>query len=227
MTNPLHNLKQIPYIKVPASTLIFEALREAILLNQLPAGTQLVEAQLAKQFNVSKTPIREALQKLVYSGLADSELAKGVVVHTLTGREIHDLMEMRLVLEPLAVEQSVPNLTQDELDTLRATLEMSRKAIEHDDNQLVSQFNSDFHRGLYAKATNQLLLQWLDSMTDRRQLITIRGWAVENRREREWEEHMAVLVAAEAGDAQGAANCLRKHIISYAETVERNLSTLD
>lgn len=219
MSNPLDQLQQIPDLKVPASTLIYNALREAILANELPGGTQLVEAQLAERFNVSKTPVREALQRLVHSGLADSELAKGVVVHTLTEKEVRDLVEMRLVIEPMALEKSVPHLTKAERKNLRQLLENAYQAMQDRDFVRLSQHNSDFHWGLCAKAPNQLLLRWLSSLNDKRRLITMQGWAIENRSELDWQQHMDILNAVEASDSAEARRRLENHIRSFAELI--------
>ena len=209
-------------IKQSTRDIVYETLREAILSGDLVSGTQLKEAQLAKEFGVSKTPIREALQQLVHHGLADSELAKGVVVHSLTQAEIQDVVEMRLVLEPLAVTQSIPHLTSQDVDTLENTLIEAKDAAEHADYQTLSRLNSEFHRGLYQKATNQLLLQWLESLSDKRRLITMQGWRVDNRSQHEWDEHHAIFIAAKAQKAERASELLTQHIRGFAEIVFRD-----
>lgn len=205
-----------------ASDIVYEALHEAILSRGLPGGTPLVEAQLAEQFGVSKTPVREALQRLAHSGLVDYELARGATVHSLTMEEIHDIFELRVLLEPLALRQSAPHLTEDEIAELEAGLELSRKALEDGDFHALSQHNSRFHQGLVQHATNHLLLQWLESLSTRRRLISMQGWALENRSQRELEEHRGILEAIKAGDFDRAAERLVQHIERFSQIVLQN-----
>jgi len=224
MANPLLNLSNPPRVKASASSIVYETLREAILTNEIPAGTQLVEATLAQQFGISKTPVREALQQLVHSGLATSELAKGVMVHRLTLAEIQDVVEMRLVLEPLALRQSVPNLSAEDFDLLQNTLQQAQDAFQQQDFKALSKLNSLFHSTLSSRATNHLLLRWLDSLSDHRRLITMQGWAIDNRSGQEYAEHQAILAAAMAGEAEQAAILLAKHISGFAEIALREKS---
>lgn len=205
--------------RVSATDSVYESLREAILSCALAGGTPLIEATLAAQFGVSKTPVREALQRLAHSGLVDMELARGATVHTLTLREIRDISELRSELEPMALRQSIPHMTDDDLHTLRDVLQQARQAIVTHDYQQLSILNSQFHSALYKRTPNQLLTRWLESLGDRRRLISMQGWALENRSSVEWEEHSAIVDALEAGDTDAAVNRLRDHIQRFARIV--------
>jgi DNA-binding GntR family transcriptional regulator len=208
-------------IKQSTSDIIFETLREAILIRELPAGTPLVEAQLSQQFGVSKTPVREALQRLTHTGLVDFELARGARVHTLTRAEIADIWEMRAYLEPLSLKQSAPHLSPDELAELDSVLREARTALDSGDFQSLSKHNNHFHQQLYSKADNHLLLKWLGGLSDLRRLISMQGWAIENRSLQEWNEHTAILDAVKAGDCDLAAERLAEHIRRFGELVTR------
>jgi DNA-binding GntR family transcriptional regulator len=199
--------------------MVYAALREAILTRQLPGGTPLIEANLAQQFGVSKTPIREALQRLAHGGLVDMELARGATVHTLTLDEIRDIFEMRLLLEPLALRQSAPLMTADDLVALETVLTEAAGALEAGDYPNLSALNGRFHGLLYSRAANHLLVRWLDSLSDRRRLITMHGWAMENRSGREWEEHRGIFEALTAGDTEAAAARLAAHITRFSEII--------
>jgi DNA-binding GntR family transcriptional regulator len=216
---PVPELQLIPAPRASASETVYEALREAILTRELPGGTPLIEAQLARQFNVSKTPIREALQRLGHGGLVDYELARGATVHTLTAQEIQDVFEMRVLLEPLAVQQSIPRLKPQHTEILEDTLLQAQQALQQQDYKQLSLLNSRFHQTLYSQATNHLLLRWLDSLSDLRRLITMHGWALENRSAREWEEHHAIWEAAQNNDVPLAVDCLTRHIQRFSQLV--------
>lgn len=211
-------------LKKSTSDLIFEALRESILMGDLPPGTQLIEKTLAEQFGVSKTPIREALHHLSHIGLVDLETAKGATVHVLTPTEIKDIWEMRQYLEPLALELSIPHLGNKEVQQLTDILVDARKALETGEMKDLAKSNTEFHEMLYSKADNHLLVQWLDSLSDRRRLVSMQIWDIENNSDAEWQEHRAILEAVEARDIATASDTLKSHIGNFTQQV---LSHLD
>lgn len=217
---PIHH-----QLKKSTSDLIFEALREAILMGELESGTPLIEKTLAEQFGVSKTPIREALHHLSHIGLVDMETAKGATVHTLTADEIKDIWQMRIHLEPLALELSIPHLTDDELDDLAEILVDARQAIQDDDLKELSRLNTSFHEMLYSKADNHLLVQWLDSLSDRRRLVSMHIWDIDNQSEREWEEHRAILDAVQNHKVALASQKLKEHIGNFNKQVLAYISS--
>jgi DNA-binding GntR family transcriptional regulator len=202
---------------------VFVALKEAILTQTLQPGTPLIEAHLAEQFGVSKTPVREALLRLSKEGLVDLENTRGANVHRLTRDEARDIFEMRLHLEPLGLEQSAPFLGERELQALEKHLLDAEKATQRGDFSKLSRLNIAFHRGLYAHAPNQLLVQWLDGLNDRRRLLSLQGWQRENRSQREWREHRAILEAVQAGDVKLARRRLIEHIERFSNLIEKYL----
>ncbi len=202
---------------------VFTALKEAILTQALQAGTPLIEAHLAEQFGVSKTPVREALLRLSKEGLVDLENTRGANVHRLTRDEARDIFEMRLHLEPLGLEQSAQFLGERELQALEKHLLDAEKATLRGDFSRLSRLNIAFHRGLYAHAPNRLLVQWLDGLNDRRRLLSLQGWQRENRSQREWREHRAVLTAVWAGDIKLARKRLVEHIERFSGLIEKYL----
>lgn len=213
-----------PSPRASTSDTVFEALRQAILARDLPGGTPLIEVELAQQFQVSKTPIREALQRLTHSGLVDYELARGATVHTLTAEEIQDVFEMRVLLEPLAVRQSIPRLTQEDYSLFEETLNQAKIALEVGNFRELSALNSKFHNCLYQRTTNHLLLRWLDSLSDLRRLITMHGWALENCSEREWDEHRGIFEATQAGNIDLAVERLTQHITRFSVLVLEHMA---
>lgn len=206
-------------LKKSTSDLIFEALHESILTGALSPGTALIEKNLADEFGVSKTPIREALHHLSHIGLVDMETAKGATVHTLTPDEIKDIWEMREYLEPLALELSIPHLTDDEIKDLQEILDEAKNALDAQDMATLSQINTEFHEMLYCKADNHLLVQWLDSLSDRRRLISMHIWKLENHSDDEWQEHRAILDAVASRDISKASQALKNHIGNFNKQV--------
>lgn len=211
--------------RTSATDTVFERLRKAILSSELPAGTPLIEAQLAQQLGVSKTPVREALQRLSQSGLVDYELARGATVHTLTLGEIRDSFELRLLLEPEALRQSIPHFSLDDCHRLDGVLQQAQAALVREDSAELSRLNTTFHRALYRHAENRLMAGWLDNLGDLRQLMTIQGWARQNRSAREWQEHQGIFEAACDGDGALASERLIAHIHGFQNLVLAQAAT--
>jgi DNA-binding GntR family transcriptional regulator len=202
---------------------VYDALKEAILSCQLPGGTPLIESQLAAEFSVSKTPVREALLRLSKAGLVDLENIRGASVHQFTPDEIRDVFEMRLHLEPLALERSALHLGELELKALDQLLNDAEKAIRRSDRIALSKLNIAFHRGLCQCASNQLLLQWLDDLSDRRRMFSVRGWQYHNRSAQELREHRAILAAVRRRNVPLAQERLIAHIQAFSKLIETAL----
>lgn len=195
---------------------VYGTLKEAILSQTLAGGIPLVESQIAAQFEISKTPVREALLRLAQEGLVDFQPIRGATVHSLTVGEIRDLFEMRLHLEPLALAQSAPLLSKTDLKHLEDLLTQAKNQT---DLAELSRINLEFHRGLYQAAPNQLLLGWLESLNDRRRLLSLQGWRKQNRSAQEWKEHSGILSAIQKADFELAQQRLREHIQRFASLV--------
>lgn len=93
-----------------------DRIRRAILRGEIPAGSRLLQADLAKQMRVSVTPVREALRDLSTEGLVDFNPFAGAIVHQPTAQELRDIYEIRAHISTLAVQKGVENITPAELD---------------------------------------------------------------------------------------------------------------
>jgi DNA-binding GntR family transcriptional regulator len=206
-------------VRKSVTDLIVENLREAILSQTLQGGTPLIEKQLAEEYGVSKTPVREALLRLAQTGLVDFVHAKGATVHQLDFDEMQDILEMRQVLEPLALKQSAPKLTGDDIKTLEHLLATAAKPQVQQNLGKLSEVNNSFHNILYSRAENVLLLEWLNDLNDRRRLISVRGWKTENRSSEELEEHRAILQAIKGKNFALAVKQLERHITNFSNLV--------
>lgn len=189
---------------------VLETIKAGILNGQFKPGSALVENDLAGQFGVSKTPVREALKTLESSGLVVIRPYTGTTVRELTEQDALAIYDMRLLLEPEALRRSV-SAGSDLTDAARA-LETAALA---EDASTRSTANRDFHRALYAGCGNPLLIHTLDGLRDQTALVSASSWAREASWEEEAHEHAAVLEAAHAGDADEAATLLHSHIDSF------------
>jgi DNA-binding GntR family transcriptional regulator len=213
-------------LRLPASRteLVLEEIRRAILTRELLPGQPLVEMELAQRLGVSKTPVREALKLLSGSGLVTFNPYKGASVRVVDQSLARDVYDVRMLLEPEAVRRSVLAGDKSLLAEARTALDAARAAVQASEKGQLSLVNRTFHQALYRGCGNPLLISVLDDLRDRAALISVVGWQNSPSWTHEGEEHAAVLAAAEAGDADGAANLIRQHIQGF---LDRILNVID
>lgn len=117
-------------------------LRAAILDRTLPAGTRLVQSDLAAQLGVSTTPVREALRDLAQEGLVLFDPHRGAIVRPLDIAEVREIYELRVALEPIMVRRVIEHMTEDQLSRAAALAERMQSTT--DMSQWVT-LNRDFH----------------------------------------------------------------------------------
>ncbi|MBT2516612.1 GntR family transcriptional regulator [Streptomyces sp. ISL-90] len=192
--------------------MVVDALRRAILSGELPAGRQLIEADLAGSFGLSKTPVREALKILAGAGLVTMSDYRGAVVRVVDEATAHSVFDVRALLEPVAVERTVAN--GFDVAAAEQSLAVADGAVDGTDRSIA---NRDFHQLLYSNSGNPLLTSMLDGLRDQVTLITITAWTIRPTWEPEAAEHAAILAAAKAGDGPAAAALVLQHIRSFEE----------
>ncbi|MGP3984583.1 GntR family transcriptional regulator [Streptomyces sp. KR80] len=198
---------------IPSRTqYVLEAIKRRILTGQLSPGQSLVETELAAQFGVSKTPVREALKTLAGTGLVVMSQYKGATVRMVDAAMAREVYDVRLLLEPEAVRRTVRRGAS--VDHAREALSRAAEAADPADRSLA---NRDFHRALYLPCGNPLLGRMLDEVRDQAALVSTVAWAAEPSWEREAAEHGEILRLVRAGDADGAAQAVHDHIASFVE----------
>ncbi len=202
---------------LPSRTVaVLEAIKHAILAGELKPGQALVETDLAEVLGVSKTPVREALKTLAGAGLVTMSPYKGAAVRVVDDEQARHVYDARLLLEPEALARAVA--AGHDWQPAHHALDRAHDARDQAERSLA---NRDFHRELYAGCGNPLLIRMLDDLRDQTALVSAAAW----RQEPDWlqtpsweheaAEHLAVLQAAEDGDAERAATLLRRHITSF------------
>ena len=194
--------------------LVTEAIRSAIIEGRFEPGMTLVERRLADQLGVSKTPVREALIRLARSGLVDVTDNRGAVVRHLDGAALLEDYDVRLRLEPWAVERAVQNAPEQVHAEGLAALAAAGEAIERGERSQISLANRGFHRTLYARCGNEIVRDILDNLQDRVALGTVALlWSRQATWRTEGDEHRAILDAVGEADGAKAAALLNSHLV--------------
>jgi len=207
----------------PLRELVFEAIHEAIVSGVLEPGERLMEAQLAEELGVSRTPVREALRKLELSGFVVMIPRRGAYVADISLKEVADVFEIRGALEALAASLATERATEDEIEQMERLLVELGKSVEAQDIEAVVDLDTRFHDALYKASRNERLGQLLSLL--REQIQRFRGLTLSSpsRMQVALEEHRALLEAVAARDAQAAAQFAANHI----ESAENSLMQLN
>lgn len=201
------------------SDTIADELREAIVRGDYADGTELNQVDLAREFGVSRVPIREALRQLRAEGLISSEphMRAAVVGHTL--ERIIEILELRCLLETYLMTRSAARMTAADYADLRAMCAKMAKSRAHDDWLAL---NTAFHDRLYSRADAPVASELAHQLSLRVQRY-VRMVRI-NRRKRAGDpnkEHLAILEALERNDLESARAELENHIQHTADQVTR------
>lgn len=196
------------------TSLIFDKIREDILNDKYRAGDKIVEAKLAEELGVSRTPVREALKQLELDGLVDNIPNRGVVVKGISNQDIHDIYTIRVAIEGLAAKWAVERKSTTIVDELKEIYDLMEFYTFKGDVDKVFELNTKFHEAVYVASNSRYLEQILRDFllfirTTRNKSLQCEGRAIEA-----LAEHKAILDGFIAEDAEKAFEATIKHIES-------------
>jgi len=197
-----------------------EHLRDLILSRQLPGGTEVSEARLADYLKISRTLMREALVRLVGEGLLDRAADRAYRVRSVSTREFFESMQLREVLECLAIEKAIPVLKDEDLAGLRHDL-LALGDTGEDDMQHW-QFDNQFHSFFARSAGHATLAETISRMRVIARLFRISTSF--HRKDEIDSEHLAILEAAERRDAEAAKAAMLTHLRNLQEDARRAIA---
>ncbi|MFX0545248.1 GntR family transcriptional regulator [Roseovarius sp. S1116L3] len=193
----------------PPQTDAYSLILGAIDMGDFRPGDRLVESDLAERFGVSRTPIREALQRLETQSLLTRD-GRSLIVASLDHNQRAELYVVRAELEGLAASLAARHATPEEVAVLRDMVEQDRALIG--DPAKMARANRRFHKQIHLASHNRFLVQQLGLVHRSMALMATTSLAAEGRGEDAIAEHDAIVSAIEAGDAKTAHDALKAHI---------------
>ncbi len=178
-------------------------------------GDRLVESELADRFGVSRTPVREALQRLETQSMLTRD-GRSLVVAALDHNQLTELYAVRSELEALAARLAARHATREEVRVLAAMVDEDRAIVQ--DAKPLARANRRFHHQIHLASHNRYLVQQLDIVHRTMALMAHSSLAVPGRGELALAEHAAIVDAIAARDADAADAALRHHISEAYET---------
>ena len=188
---------------------------EAIDMGVYRPGERLVESELAERLGMSRTPIREALQRLETQSLLVRQ-GRSLIVASLDHNQSAELYAVRVELEGLAARLAARHAAREEIRVLEQMVEEDRARIG--DPAALSLANRRFHKQIHLASRNRFLVQQLDLVHRSMALMASTSLAADGRGEAALAEHAEIVAAIAARDDEAAAQALRRHISAAFET---------
>jgi len=196
---------------------IAHQIEQMILTGEVADGDRLDEHRLAERFGVSRTPVREALQRLAQSGLAEHIVRRGVFVRHPGPVELIEMFEVMAELEALCGRLAARRISDAALDRLRAANASCRAALERGDADGYYAENETFHQTIYRESGNGFLAREAARLHRRLQPFRRMQLQLRGRMGQSMAEHEAIVAALAKGDRDGAEEALRRHVSVQGE----------
>jgi DNA-binding GntR family transcriptional regulator len=203
-----------------ASEVIATHLREAIISGHFDEDEPIRQDDVAKLFNVSKIPVREALKRLEAEGLVLFQRNKGAVVTRISEPELAQMFEVRVLLEVQAIRLAVPNMTAA---TFAAAERICSVFLGEEDVGRWSELNWQLHACLYEPAQRPFMVNLIRSIHDKLERYLRMQMSLSEGKQRADQEHREIIAACRAGDADHAAALIAEHINGVCQTLYAHL----
>ncbi|MBT2523068.1 GntR family transcriptional regulator [Arthrobacter sp. ISL-28] len=215
-------------LQLPVAPLL-DRLRELVLSGDYPAGAAVSETLLAQEFNVSRTPIREALKQLQAEGLVEIRPKVGTFVREPSRREVVEMFQVKEILEGLAAGLMARRGAVPQLELLEENIEASEMAAQNGDSETYARLVHEFHQ-LIVDGSDHLKLgehyRTLMNQLAYHRLVTT-SIAHPGRMPRSVAEHRKVVAMIRAKDAMGAEWAMRDHVVTSAREVSTEHTNAD
>jgi DNA-binding GntR family transcriptional regulator len=205
--------------KQPMKQEVYNHLLQAIIKGQLEPGKQLDEKEISESLGVSRTPLREAINRLAQEGIVREIPYRGNFVRKFTAKEVVDLYEVRKTLEVMAIRLAVIRMAPQDAEELAGLVRQTAEAQEAGDMEAYAKLDTDFHDKIAECSGNQVLNQMLNSMST--QIKMIRHIANSSNKvvKKAQFDREQILSAIATRDAEAAGRFMEEHIQHVMEEV--------
>lgn len=211
-----------------AADTAYHAILGLILRGEVGGGERLREQSLAEVAGVSRTPVRQALNRLAAEGVVRLSRHKGAEVVSLTDEDTVALLEVRARFEPYAVSLAVPLLTAADLERLTEVNDRMRSLVDGDDAQPLElgRLNNEFHAVFVHRCGNRHLASAINSFLMPATVARTFGRYSPTALRRSIQHHDELVQSAQAGDAAWAESVMRTHILAARHAYDHRDETL-
>ncbi len=205
---------------LPLRDVVFHTLREAILKGELKPGERLMELQLAGKLGVSRTPIREAIRMLEQEGLAVTIPRRGAEVAKMTEKDMEDVLQIRDALDELAVSIACRQMTAEQLDTLRRTMQEFALYTKTGDVRKIAEADVKFHDIIYQSTGNPKLVSMLSNLREQMYRYRVEYLKDERNYPALIQEHSEIVEGLSDKDLPKVTAAMHKHVRNQVTAVK-------
>lgn len=209
--------------KLSLTSKIFSILRDKILEGDFKKSEKLVEAKLAEELGVSRTPVREALKQLELEGLVENLPNRGVYVKGITHQDVDDIYTIRMAIEGISVEWAIERMTPEELKRIEEIYELMEFYTSKNDVDKISELNTKFHEAIYKATKSRYLEQILKDFQYYIKNTREKSLKTQGRLQTALDEHKEILENLKVRNKEAARKSLEKHIITSKENAAKIL----
>jgi len=201
----------------------YEAIKHKIIVLDFPPGEYLNEAQVSETLGIGRTPVHQALTRLMLEGMVEVIPRKGVIVKSVSLNEIMEIIDVRLINEPHATRLAATFADEDDIEKLNDILNLAEEAASRMNVETQMILDKRFHCAISAAVKNTVLADLLKRLHER----SLRFWFISLRdAEHHAEvirEHRRIFEAVKARDPDAAAAAARDHIESFRRNITRQV----
>jgi DNA-binding GntR family transcriptional regulator len=191
---------------------VHEVLEAMVIEGELKPGDRLTELSLAEQLKVSRTPLRQALQRLVSKGWIQRSSNGAIYVVDVSDREIEALYAVRMALEEMMLCQAVERMKAPDHEELRGLLSRQEQAAKAGNAEQVSDYGEAFHRALWRMSGNEVGTQFLEDVLQRTTRYRRLSFSEPYRFREGLKQHAQLLGAIGKGEIEAARRIIRMHV---------------
>ncbi len=192
--------------------LVYEEIKKLILRGELSSDTPISENHLARRFEISRTPIREALKRLHMEGFVRIIPNQGVFVRDVSINEVKDIYDLRIALEEFVIKELTGILSQDDLSLLEGNLARQEEALLKNDAFAFHEEDRNFHDYFMKAYGNAMITDFITNLRDRIEGININMLKQPGNMRLFWGEHKKILEALHKRDAEEATREMDEHL---------------
>jgi DNA-binding GntR family transcriptional regulator len=197
------------------ATQVYDLLWKRIVTQKIHPGEKLSDVQLSKELGISRTPVREALYRLVQEGIVQNHNLRGFYLATFSSHDVKEIYDLRTALEILSIRLALPNLAQRDLEQAQLGLEEVQKQINQGDAKGREKFlkiDREFHSLVVRSSQNRRLEASLDSLQAQIGVFQLYGIHLTDLVQLSLEHHFAIVAALLKRDQTAAERAMERHI---------------
>lgn len=199
----------------------YERIKDAILFNRFRIGAIYSQESICKELGISKTPLREALLELQTDGYVTFCRGRGVLIQPVSYEKARDILESRMLMEPLCAQLAAERATEEDLAMLRQLLTSLQEGLPSEDGQRLYRIDHGFHRAVIRAAHNEMFYRFLDVVLDhylRFEVKSVYNNSIDA--QKVYREHQKVYDAIDGRDGKKAFKAMETHLKnSFARTL--------